>query len=246
MSLNFSDVTNDDGIIQVIEQTCGFQIAGISSNATLLKQFTGKVNRAMDDATALILSCGGTWQYDDSNHTDYPFITTNLVSGQRDYTFTTDEQGNIILDIYKVTIKDAAGTYHEIYPVDQQNEEGMWSFYNGLNTGGMPTRYDKTANGIFLDAIPNYASTNGLKVFINRESSYFTTSDTTKKPGFDGRCHEYVALKASETYARDKRLANYPDLVRDIAKAEQRIDDVYGKRERDKVKQILPLIRSSR
>lgn len=246
MSLQFNNTTLDDGIIQVIEQTLGFNPGSISGNTALLKQFTGKVNRAYTDATALIFASGGKWQWDDSNHTDYPFITTDMNLGQRDYPFTTDEQGNIILDIYKVMVKNPSGVYIEIKGVDQQSDADMESFYNGVNTTGTPTRYDKTANGIFLDTIPSYNSTDGLKVFINREALSFTTTDTTKMPGFAGTLHEYIPLKASYSYARDKRLANFNDIARDILIWEDKIKTYYGERERDVVRRMTPNLANNR
>lgn len=240
MSLVYSNTTTKNGIIQICERNCGFNDGDISGNSTLLAQFTGLCNNALDDATAIIFSVGGLWQYDDSNHTDYPFMTTNLVSGQRDYSFTTDGSSNIVLDVYKVMAKDANGIYFELYPVDQQSDRDMQSFYDGQNTTGIPYRYDKTGNGIFLDVIPNYNSTNGLKLFVNREASHFTTLDTTKKPGIDGLCHEYIPLKASYTYARDKSLGVVSRLERDVQLMEAKIRERYGKRERDLVRVASP------
>ena len=239
MSLQFSNTTEKDGIIQVIEQILSLQDGTISGNSLLLKQFTGKVNRALDDATALIINAGGKWQFDDSNHEELPFIKTNLVSGQREYTFTSDEQGNLILDVFRVMVKDPNGVYSSIEPVDQQSDSDVESFYNGINATGTPTRYDKTGNGIFLDTIPSYNSTNGLKVFINREASYFTSTDTTKKAGFAGTLHEYLPLKASYSYARDNKLSNFNDIARDVLLFEQKIKETYGARERDTVKRLV-------
>lgn len=194
------------------------------------------INLALGDAFTLAFQAGGTWQFDDSNHTDYPIITTALASSQRDYPFTTDEQGNLILDIYKVMVRiSATGEYQEAFPVDVQSESGTESFYDGQNLTGIPYRYDKTANGIFLDPIPNYNSTDGLKVYINREGSFFTTADTTKKPGIDPLCHEYLALKPSYKYARNNSLANVARLEKDMMLMEKRITERYAKRERDVV-----------
>jgi hypothetical protein len=191
-------------------------------------------NLALDDAWSIIFKVGGMWQYDDSNHTDYPFITTNLVDGQRDYSLTVDGSSNIVLDIYKVMVKHpTSGFYNEIQPVDQQNDAFMDTFYNGQLQEGTPDRYDKTGNAIFLDVIPSYNSTAGLKIYINREGSYFATTDTTKKPGFDGLCHEYIPLKASYMYARDKSLPVVARLEKDILLMEQKIQERYGRRERD-------------
>ena len=211
---------------------------------------TADENLAIDRVFDIIFQNSGKWQFDDSNHTDYPFIMTTLVSGQRDYTFTTDEQGNLILDIYKVMIKKGTAStdyYTEIYPIDQQSDDYTQGFWSGQNTTGIPNRYDKTANGIFLDCIPNYTVATGLKVFINREGSYFTTSDTTKTPGFAGLFHEYIALYASHLYCKRNSMFALADRYeKDIFIMEDKIANYYSERTRDEKQQIITKFRSSR
>lgn len=238
MSLQFSNTTNKSGILQVIERKTKLNDGGITGNTQRLKEFTSEVNLAVDKAFSIIFKANGLWQFDDSNHSDYPIITTSLVANQRDYTFTTDEQGNLILDIYKVMVKDEQGIYHEIYPVDQQSDEYMDGFWSGQNDTGIPSRYDKTANGIFLDCIPSYNSPGGLKVFINREGSYFTTSDTTKKPGFSGLFHKYLAVVPSYEYACTNQLANKNDLKQEMLEMEMDMKKHYRDRGRDETPMI--------
>jgi hypothetical protein len=235
MSTQYNDTTNKRGILQKIERLCKLGDGKITNSTQLLKEFTAMVNDALDKTFSIIFKASGKWQFDDSNHTDYPFITTALVASQRDYTFTTDEQGNLILDVYKVMIKDPSGTYVEIYPVDQQSDEDMEGFYSGLNQTGTPSRYDKTANGIFLDCIPSYSVAAGLKVFINREGSYFTTTDTTKMPGFAGLFHVYLALCASYEYAMTNSLENKDEIYREMQIMESDIKKHYRDRSRDEV-----------
>lgn len=222
MSLTFSQIT------ALIDRNC-------KSNSTSysLADKTADINLAQDFLCAKAIKAGGTWQWDDSNQTDYPIITTNLVSGQRDYAFTTDEQGNIILDVYRVFIAQPNGTFVELTPVDVQSDKDTAGFYNGLNASGTPTKYDKTGNGIFLDAVPNYSITNGLKLYINRESTYFLTSDTTKKPGFAGIFHEYLALRPSYQYAYRNNLKNLLPLQSEMLRMEKEIERYYGSRQRD-------------
>lgn len=222
MSITYTD------ILSIIDDNCS---TDEFSYPTASK--TRDINLALDKVTEIIFKSSGRWQYDDSNHTDYPIITTALVANQRDYTFTEDQQGNLILDIYKVMIADENGKYYEITPVDMQSDEGMESFYNGENTTGKPSRYDKTANGIFLDCIPDYDYANGLKIFINREGSYFTVNDTTKKPGFSGLFHEYLALRPSYQYAYRKGLSNLVALRDELDKMEKDIQKHYKNRSRD-------------
>ena len=240
MSLVFSNSSLKSGIVELI-----YSITGADTTRYPLAEVVRDVNSALDKVFSLIFKSDGRWQFDDSNQTDYPIITTNLVSGQRDYSFSTDQTGNLILDIYKVQVKvSASGPYRDIYPVDQQRftlqgdnniQAGVapTTMTDGNNGGGVPTCYDKTGNGIFLDLIPNYNATAGLRVFINREGSYFSASDTTKKPGFAGLFHEYLALRPAYQFAYRKGLQNMNSLHDEMLRMEMEIIKYYGNREKD-------------
>lgn len=196
------------------------------------------INVAMDDALDIAIRSCGIGQYDDTNHPNYPTITTDLNSGQRDYTYTQDGSGNLILDIYKVMVMNPSGVYEEIPQVDMQTWDNNESFYDGQNVTGQPTKYDRTGNGIMFDVIPNYDQTDGVKMFINREGSYFTISDTTKKPGIDGRLHEYLVVSPACKYADRNSLNNYATLTNRKLLLEKKIAEVYSKKDRG-VRKIL-------
>ena len=227
MSLNFTQITS------LID-------AEVKTNSTSYPLATKvlDINVAMDDAIDIAIRSCGIGQYDDTNHTDYPFITTDLNSGQRDYSYTADGSANLILDIYRVMIANSSGVYQEIPQVDMQSEDWTESFYDGQNVTGQPTKYDRTGNGIIFDVIPNYSFTAGVKMFINREGSYFTVSDTTKKPGLDGRLHEYLALSAACKYAQRNGLTNETALYNRKLLFERKISEVYSKKDRG-VRKIL-------
>lgn len=234
MSIPFSDTDSKKGLVQFYEKEIGADYGFISGNTDRLKAFTADVNLAVDDFLDLVIKNSGTWKADDSGHTKFPEITTALVSGRRDYTFLTDEQGNQILDIYKVYARiSATGNYQELIPVDPDSQGELTSFYNGQNQTGIPTRYDKTANGLLLDPIPSYNSTDGLKVSIAREALYFTSTDTTKKPGFYGLYHAYFFLKPALSHARRNNLANYGGIAAEIARLEGMIKEGAARRPRD-------------
>jgi hypothetical protein len=250
MSLVFSASSTKSGIVDLI-----YRYTGADTTKYPLSEVVSDVNAAVDRLLALAIRSSGSWQYDDSNHTDYPIITTDLVSGQRDYSFTTDEQGNLILDIYRVMVANSSGIFYDLELADQQNQRGRnIGFVDGQEITGQPSKYDKTANGIFLDAIPNYSYTNGIKIFINREASYFTSSDTTKKPGFDGRLHEYLVVRPTAYYAQRKGLDNADFWSNELLKYEGDedrgitglIESVYSKRSKDEPTRILTKYRSSR
>ena len=202
------------------------------------------INLGIDQLLLLLFGsgAGGKWQLDDYNHTDYPIITTNLVSGQRDYAFVDDANGNIILDIYKVqAMNSATGDYKDLIPVDIQGNTAPTTMTDGNDSTGTPTCYDKTGNGILLDLIPNYNATAGLRIFINREATYFTEGQATtgtKKFGFTGLYHEYLVLYASYIYARAKGLLNREIIKRDMLEMEGKILKHQGTRERDVVRKF--------
>jgi hypothetical protein len=104
----------------------------------------------------------------------------------------------------------------------------------------------KNANGIFLDPIPNYNRTGGIKVYISREGSYFTTSDTTKKPGFAGLFHEYLALRPSYQYAFRNSLDNRNILKAEMQEMEMAIMEYYKLREKDVKKTMRGLTNNPR
>lgn len=221
----FNDTTTLRGLVQLFEQEIGANVGDVSGNTVRLKRFTASVNNAIDRYFSIAIQASGTWQLDDTNHTDYPFIETDLIALQRDYTFTVDQSSNQILDIYKVMVKDEQGVYYEVFPVDQQSDEYTDGFWSEQNQTGRPMRYDKTGNGIFFDVLPNYnwrtvqEGEKGVKIFINRESSYVAYTDTTKKIGYPYH-QEYFYLKPASEYARIKGLASKNDLANEILKLE--------------------------
>jgi len=243
MSLVFSDTTNKDGIIQGIERELfGDDGDGkITGNTIRFKRFTADVNLALAKAWSIILKADGRWNWDDNNHGDHPIIRTPLVSGQRDYTFTTDGSGNTILQIFKLFVKqENGGVYQELKPVDVQTARpfSRSSFTDGLGTVGVPQVYDKTGNAIFFDVIPDYSDDEGIMAYVSREGFYFTTADTTRKPGFAGDFHEYLVVRVAYKYAARNGMPIATGLRDEMLRLEKEMGDFYGRREKD-VKNIM-------
>lgn len=239
MSLQFSDTTTYRGLVQMYEREIGATIGEVSGSTSRLKALTADINLAMDDYVAMAIQASGTWKLDDTNHTDYPEISTDIIAGQREYTFLTDESGNAILDIYKVYAKESAsGAYKLLESYDSDSETAESTFTDGQNISGVPAKYDKLANSIRFDVLPISNVTNGLKVSINREGSYFTYSDTTKKPGFPGIHHKYFYLKPAFDYARRNTLTSYPRLEGELIKMEREIKEYFDRRAKDEPQRL--------
>lgn len=241
MSIAFNNSSSPyRGLVQFFEKEIGANYGDVSGNADRLAEFTSRCNSALDDYLLLWAKSAGTFQGDDINHTSYPIETGNIVASQRDYQFDADASGNKIKDIQKVLILTSATAtqYVEIEPVDELTYGLSGILLN--TTTGLPYQYGKLGNGIFLDPVPSYSATNGIKIIVNREGSYFTTSDTTKKPGVPA-FHEYFYLKPAFEYASIKGLANLASLekkVLDLEGSERlriggKIQEFFSGREKD-------------
>ena len=236
MSLNFTDT------LSLIDDICH---TNSTTFATAKK--TRYINLSVDRLLLLLFGegAGGTWVLDDSNHEDEPVMYANLVASTRTYNFTTGDNGDLMLDIYKVYAKDSSdGVYKELTPVGF--DDAPLTMDDGQDTEGVPTVYRKVGKGISLDLIPNYSSTNGLKLLVNREGTYFLTSDTTKKWGFTGLYHEYLVLSPSYMYARSNNLLNKNELKRDLMELESKIVKNLGQRDRDTKRRLIPKVENTR
>ena len=221
MAVPFSDTTNKDGLIQICERLCHFPDAGISGDATLLAQFTSALNDAYDEVLPYVFAAEARWQFDDPTHTTLPIATTNIVSGQRDYSFTSDSASASILQIDKVAIRQDATTtdYTMIYPIDQSDKNARRLIEDNSDNTGIPTKYDVIGSSILLDPEPDYASTAGLKIWYSRTPDYFTTSDTTQTPGIPDMFHQLLAYIASHEWT----FINNPEETTIISRLENRI-----------------------
>ncbi len=237
MSLVFSDTSSSKaGLIQECESLVfGDNSYGrISGDANLLATFTRYLNEGLNRVVSLILTSDGRWQWDDNNNTDFPIATTNLVttlgSEQQDYAFSVT-----FLKINRVEVLDAAGSWHLLKPIDQ-NDLYDQSLTDFLKTPNLPMYYDKIANSIFLYPKPlatAVTSTAGLKVWFQRPPSYFATSDTTKVPGINSMYHRLIALIASRDYALMKQLSNAKALADMVLQQEDSLGEAYALRNHD-------------
>jgi hypothetical protein len=232
----FSDTTNRTGIVQLLEDLTSTQSASTSSYPLAVK--TRDINNAFADYKMISSAASSSWQDDDTNHSDYAEIYGSIVSGQQDYTFTEDENGNQILDIYRVECKDAAGNWQLLQPYNENLE--ITALEAQATSRGTPFRYYKTANGIFLDKTPNYNSTNGLKIYYNRTPSYFLSTDTTKEPGIPQMFHRYLAYKPAFWYWLPKDSNKASIYKSEVDKMEISITEYFNKRAKDERPRIAP------
>jgi hypothetical protein len=248
--MQFNDTTNKSGLIQQCEKWTNLGDAGISADSFLLARFTADINAAFDEVLPLIFASDAKWQWDDPNHTKYPIATVDLVSGQADYPFIADEQGNSVLEIRKAFVMNPAGTYCELKAVDAQTDVDAANILAEASTNvGTPTRYDKIGPSLFLDPVPNYSMANGVRAVFSRTQSYFTSADTTKTPGIPVPFHQLLALIPSRDYVAIHKSDNTPVLQiinSKIAEQKANFKDFLSKRSKDERTVMRPRVESSR
>lgn len=228
--MQFSESTNKTGMYELFQD-----LTETNSTSYTAYKFARDANNAFADYMMLAIASSGSWQVDDTNQTDYPEIKINLVSGQFDYPFTTDGSStpNQILDIERVemSVDTSGNTFERLEPYNEMNEDG--SIVYDRTVTGIPRRYSKKANGIFLDPTPNYSCTNGIRVFFSRTPSYFAGTDTTKTAGIPDAHQEYLVYRPAYLYA----VKNLPQLANGylaiLQQLEKRIKSYYSRRNRD-------------
>lgn len=202
----YNDTTGGQGIVQDT-----YFEASTNASAYPIADLTRNANTALDNVLTLILGADGKWQFDSTNSTDLPIGTTSLISGQQDYTF--DEE---YLVIKSIECSDSQGKWTKLIPIDNYDEPMALSEF--ATTNGIPKYYDKMGESILLYPAPNYSigvndtPEGGLRAYFQRKIDYFTTSDTTKEPGFAKHLHKYIPLYCSYVYACAKDLPKQASL----------------------------------
>ncbi len=214
--MTFNDTATKNGLIQ----QCEINLFGdnpfgtISGNADRLAIFTNFIDEAYSKYAILALQSDNSWQFDDSNYTDFPIATTDLVANQPDYTLATE---HIIID--QVEILDTTGTIWRALPeIDERQfteyQRSLSQFNN--NVPGQPIYHAKIGASIYLFPTPIYSVTNGVKVRFKRAPDFFVVGDTTKEPGFTSLHHTYLSDYATWRYSFSRGMpmyARYQDLV---------------------------------
>jgi hypothetical protein len=230
----FNDTVNNLGIAQ---QTRSFMRVDETQWPTY--KIVNSVNNWHDTVTGYAIGADRRFQWDDSNHTELPIGTTDLVLNQSDYSFLTDEQNNRILNLLRVDILDTNGNYRKLEPIDESNIPGALDEFE--DTAGQPFFYDKIADNIIrLYPKPSANVTAGLKFYFQRAGSYFTASDTTKEPGVAPLLHRGYVIAAAYDGAMTLGLDNLQALSVELQKEETKMKQYFAIRNTDEVIVMTP------
>lgn len=191
------------------------------------------INNAYERVASLIISCDGRWQWDDSNQTDLPIATTDLVANQEDYSLSTSH-----LTITGVEIKDTAGNWVELLPIDQNDIKSSPSTTDFMRDAAQPVYYDKLANSVFLYPKPNYSQSASLKIRFQRGPALFTSAEVTtgtKQPGFSSLYHDLIPLWVAYNYALDNTQPTANGYLTEVLRKEEALMSDYQMKSKDEI-----------
>lgn len=211
---------------------------------------TRNINAAYEEVIGDIINSDGTWQYDDTNYTNLPIGTGNLVNNQQTYSFTSE-----YLQIEAVEVMDLNNRYRRLKQIDHRQLGGLSpDEYWGVDSSGNPTRgfpleYDIVGDTVFLYPTPNSANvtlTAGIQIYFKRTADLFTTTDTTQEPGLPSTHHVLLTYMAAIPFCmiyRKDRVASYE---RKVAEMKKSLLAHYAHREKDKQYRATAYIRNFR
>ena len=175
------------------------------------------------------------WEVDDTNQTDLPIATANLVAGQADYALPS-----AIQRLMGVSVKDESGDWHKLHDIDQI-DVGI-DLAEFRETDGRPEYYDVIGQSIMLYPAPAAASitaTAGLKVRLSRGVDIFVVTDTTKEPGFHENFHRILSIGTAYDYAVANNMTErINDLRNRLTELTEGLQSFYGHRQRGKTVRI--------
>ncbi len=206
--MQFSVTTTEkSGIIQSCERMTRLGDATISGTASLLAEFTNYSNEFSREVWALIFSVYGGWQYEDGNQSDLPASVATLTSGQTTYALPSGS-----LTVKGIEVKDTSGNWTALQPITEEEIRAqvsvgsasgqISSLSNGavgqfMTTSGQPRYFQLVGQTVRMFPASNWTQASSFKVFYDRGSVSFLTTDTTKTPGFASEFHDVIPLGAS-------------------------------------------------
>lgn len=202
-------------------------------------RIVNSVNNYLDTITGYAIGADRRFQFDDTNHTKLPIGTTDLTSGQSDYSFITDEQGNSILNLTRIDILDEDGLYRKLEPIDESQIDIALDEYYKDNA--KPLAYDKIADNIIrLYPTPAVTVAAGLKFYFQRSASYFAATDTTKEPGVSPLLHRGFVIAAAYDGALALGLQNLQPLAVEQEKETMKMKQYFAIRNTDETAVMMP------
>lgn len=182
-----------------------FLLGGVDINRYLIKDRTRSINERQRMIWSSIFSAYGGWLFMDDNSSDtstgLPYADQTITASQGLYQLPTTALTIIGAEIkYQnaTTLFKLKGLTHEEF----LSAGGDATF----PTPSTPWAYLPQGDVMRLLPAPNYTQAASLRIYFDAEFLIFTSSDTTKIPGFASVFHRMLSVGASLDYAQAKGL----------------------------------------
>lgn len=223
----FSDNINNSGIVERTRKTTRTSIDQWSN-----QDIANSCNDYLDFVTGYAIATDKRFRWDDTNHSKMPIGKLDLNSGQSEYSFLLDGQGNKILNLIGVEVKKEDDTWKRLDEVDFVEMEQAFGAYKTI--AGTPEEYDKLNDNVLkLFPAPSYSKTAGLRLFFQRTGSYFLGTDTSKEPGIAPILHRGFVIASSYDCALALGLENLQPLSVELEKERQKVIEYFSSRNTD-------------
>lgn len=153
----------------IFEET--LRICNCTNAVYSIYAMVARVNDALDRYWFLAVSSACKGSFDDKGYSTLPVETQSIVSGINAYKMTSFT--NEVLQILKVSVLDSDGVESDLDREDFDDIEDFAKTYSS-DTTGVPTRWTKKGDYIYIYPMPDYSETNGLRVYVNREMSKYS------------------------------------------------------------------------
>lgn len=221
-------------------------LVGLSETDTAsltVAQFIRSANNWLHRAGYIAWKNDGNWKFDDSNNTDLPIALATLVDGQQTYTLPTT-----LFDVERVEVKDSAGNFVKLTQISKERISEAMSEYQ--EDAGMPNQYYLLNGTIFLYPKPSAGDVtlaSGLRLYLSRHITEFTTASTTTEPGINTMCHPYIAYGAAMDYAIAKNMGaqRIQMLQVGLNRYEEMLKEIHAGRNKELKPNIKPKTRTS-
>lgn len=193
------------------------------------------MNNALSDIWVRIKVARGAMEFDDQNASTLPYYTLNLTASTQQYDVSNDGTDDLFT-IHKVQVLDGSSVWRDV-PRIVANDDGQGGF-STTDTARVPTGYYDMWPFLVFKEIPSTSVASGIRVWADREITYFASGGTTFVVGIPLLYHPLVAEKAALTYAISKGMNAAGNIQRLIQIGEARIDEYEGHRRKDEPRRL--------
>lgn len=239
--MQFSGQSENLDIVSEVDLLCD---SNITSYPLLAK--VRRYNASVNEVVGEVINADAAWQWDDTNYTDLPVGTSDLVEGQETYSFSED-----YLQIESIEIlDDDAEKYYRLKPLDIQERKLSPDEHFGVETGGAPKKgrpvwYDIQGDTVYLYPSPAAADvtlTAGLKVWFKRSHREITMSNSTtvqsgeetRNPPFPSTHHILLAYMIAIPYCMSYKKDRVGWLEKKVVEMKATLLSHYAYRDKDK------------